>query len=212
MKRFGFSLDSHQIEWVLSPIRDRLDVIELLMKSIKVMLVNDQPPAEQASGSLILSVSKMSRIFFLAKTKIFSINFPYSTQFDEDSNSFSFTTRSRANIDNRRTSIILEWINGSDRRQSKELFDAPYEFIDIAPDDEELPDLLLELLLMDDGYIRFDHDIERSNGHMHPLNHLDVFFSSSATFKIGLHKKIQCEDLIDILNLHSNCHYLEAIN
>ena len=65
-----------------------------------------------------------------------------------------------------------------------------------------------ELMMFEEGYVRYDHDARNKNGLLHPLNHCDVFYSSNATFKIGLEKRISLEVFMDLLNLETNCQFL----
>ncbi|UQZ25499.1 hypothetical protein [Actinobacillus pleuropneumoniae] len=69
-------------------------------------------------------------------------------------------------------------------------------------------DIMLWLLSFNDGYIRYDYDFEHENGSIHPLYHLDIFFSNYATFKIGLARRYQINDLLDLLDQEKSCKYL----
>jgi hypothetical protein len=69
---------------------------------------------------------------------------------------------------------------------------------------------------MEDGYIRYDMNEvgykeakEKGFEHRHPLNHLDVFYTSKATFKLGLKKAIINDEFIDYLNIKTDCKYLQ---
>jgi len=64
-----------------------------------------------------------------------------------------------------------------------------------------------ELLAYNDGYLRFDHDADNQNGHFHPLDHLDIFYSTNAEIKSGVHGEMNEEHFIDLLNKSSECHY-----
>ncbi len=74
--------------------------------------------------------------------------------------------------------------------------------------DENFWVFLRELLLMEDGYIRYDYDEEHENGDIHPLNHYDLFYSSNATFKIGLEDKERQTNFIDLMDINTSCKYL----
>ena len=63
-------------------------------------------------------------------------------------------------------------------------------------------------MLFEEGYIRYDHDEINENGLLHPLFHYDIFYSSNTTFKIGLKTSINCDHFIDLLQVESNCHFL----
>jgi len=74
--------------------------------------------------------------------------------------------------------------------------------------DRDLWALLRELLLWEDGYIRYDDDVGNENGDIHPRYHLDVFYSGSATFKLGLRQAIQHVTFADILDINTSCRFL----
>ncbi|WP_284115352.1 hypothetical protein [Acinetobacter pittii] len=69
--------------------------------------------------------------------------------------------------------------------------------------------LLNHMFFQEDGYLRFDYDEKNSNGHLHPLNHLDINYSNSSTFKLGLKARVDFHTFWDILRSDTNCFYLE---
>ena len=73
------------------------------------------------------------------------------------------------------------------------------------------PTKLMKELGYGAGY-RYDHDEGRSNGHIHPLHHFDVFYSSGSTFKLGSADGVSKEQFVDVLNLNTNCHFVSPIN
>ena len=68
--------------------------------------------------------------------------------------------------------------------------------------------LVMRLLSMELGYIRYDYDAEHENGTLHPLYHLDVNCSSKGTYKLGVNRKMKREDFIDLLDINTNCKYI----
>ena len=48
-----------------------------------------------------------------------------------------------------------------------------------------LGQLFGHLLEYEYGYLRYDHDEEHAS-EKHPQDHLDVFYNTAATFKVGL--------------------------
>lgn len=64
-------------------------------------------------------------------------------------------------------------------------------------------------MTFEEGYIRYDYDEEHENGDLHPLNHLDIFYSSKPTFKIGLRDRYQKDYLVNLVNRETNCIYLD---
>lgn len=207
MKSFIFYLDERQVKWIFSPLRSKLQVIELLMKTIKLMLINYKLNSSLSKGKMVLRVSKMSRLFFISQEKIFSISFPFFVF--EQNNIFTFQSKSRFEIDNKVTSDVLSILISDKALSSNDVIEFADQVSDITEYNKEFWSLLRELFLFEDGYIRYDYDAKNENNAKHPLNHLDVFYGSESTFKIGLRNKITSDHLVDFLSLETDCHFLE---
>lgn len=209
MKSFEIKVDKFQAGWIFAPIRERGDIIGLLMKIIKIILINSPPPENMIAGSIVLRIEKMSRLFFISEEKIFSVNMPFLVE--QKDGALRFYTNEGYDIDNKLTSEVLELLSSSMMNCSSIL-----EFADpiceIEGRSPEIWKLFRNLMIWEDGYLRYDLDEKRANGHIHPINHLDIFYSSGATFKIGLAGGINHETLEDILNAETECHYLNRWN
>ena len=61
--------------------------------------------------------------------------------------------------------------------------------------------------------MRYDHDEDpqRVNLILHPINHLDFFYSSNCTFKIGLKDRIDVADLKSIMNINEKCYSIDYV-
>lgn len=206
MKRFDFLLDEHQVAWMFAPLRTKSDVILLLMKTMKIMLVPTPPPKGLQVASLILIVSKMSRLIYFSPRKIFSINFPFFVSQEEDT--LRFWSNHHPDIGSKCTSDVLGFLNSQEMLSTSEILAFAEPIIDAADYDRDIWLFFRELMLWEDGYVRYDHDEERSDGHRHPLHHLDIFYTSAATFKLGVKSTITPEYLSDILDINSDCHYV----
>lgn len=204
MKRHNFDIGDWELGNFFSPIRDKRDVILLLMKTIK--LINSKVLVEpnHKAGEITLLVSKMSRLFFISEAKIFSIRFPFFIRESEED--LSISSVYVENIDSTVTSSVISIFSSE--------FDFPdildfAEYIDTnANTDKQIWHLVRELLFFEDGYIRFDHDPKNANATYHPLNHFDVFYTDQCSFKVGTHKKLSIEDMIDVLDRETPCRYL----
>ena len=155
---------------------------------------------------MTLQVDKMNRLIFSFEKKIFSINFPFTAT--EDNTALSFKSNHHPKIDSKVASEVLSVITTSDKFDNKEILHFADPISDCCQYDDDFWSLFRELLMFEDGYIRYDHDENRSNGNLHPLHHFDVFYSSGSTFKLGSPKGISKEQFIDVLNLHTNCHFV----
>jgi hypothetical protein len=206
MAQYRFELDSIQTRWAFVPIRSKYDFAEILLQAIKVMLTPTNPPEEQVASRLTLHIAKMSRLFFSTPKKIFSINFPFVANVKADG-LLSFSSHAHPKIDERATSIALGLLTDI-RRPGVSVFDLATYVEEATAVDPHAWELLLELLTVEDGYIRYDDDAERASGHRHPQHHIDVFYSNQTTFKLGLLTRSTNEDLLDMLDVLTDCHFV----
>lgn len=209
MKRFDFFIDGFQAEKIFTPIRCKADVISLWMNAIKLMLAYVPVTEGQVKGDIALIVSKMSRIFFAAENKIFSLNFPFFVS--EDDRGLVFSTTHCSSIDNRITSEILSLLHTEGVLAETDVLSFAEPIIDSCSIDANVWAFFRELMLCEDGYLRYDHDPDRKNGHVHPLDHLDVFYSTATTFKVGCWARLSLNDFTDMLDIKTECHYVSPI-
>ena len=208
MKEYSFGIDKWQVESIFSPIRNKEQVIDLLMTSLKIMLIDEELGTKHVIGEVRLVVSKMSRLFFFSEDKYFSINFPFTV--NEENEQLKFSSKEGIEVDNIIISEIISVIQPSNSHIST----CVYEFTDPIMKISEIKDgfwpLVLSLLMFEDGYIRYDYDIRNASpcGKLHPVNHYDIFYSSGATFKIGLENRIRAENIVDFLSIESECHFI----
>ncbi len=186
-------------------IRKKRDVISLLMNTIKYVR-SDVKINGSITNRIHFIVDDMNRIFFESPNKIFSIRSPFNIR--EENGELIFYTNSINNIDHKVTSEVLSFIL-DERFESTSSYQFLESFEDNIPNGDELWSLIKELLIFEDGYIRFDHDPENENGRQHPLNHLDICYSRASTFKIGTHKRPCINYLKGILDNKVNAEYLE---
>lgn len=174
------------------------------MGAIKIMLVNVPPPIPH--GEFVLVVSKMSRLFFIKPDKIVSISFPFSVRTEDGA--LAFGCAHHPNIDHGVTSKILSLVDADEVIEAGDVLAFADKVFEESEGDPDLWSLLRYLLTEEDGYVRYDHDALRANGHFHPLHHLDVFYSGPATFKLGLPTEIDRESLTNLFDLTTECLYV----
>lgn len=216
MKNYIFHLDEHSLNKLFKPIRSKIDIIDVLMEATKYIILNPAINQKNICGKMVLRIDKMSRLFFFCHEKYFSIVFPFFIR-EEAERKFSIYSKFIEDIDNRLISKVVEFITCDE-------FDAncSLDFVEPICSYEENYNgsiwiFIRELLLMEDGYIRYDYDKKRytefksrREEHKHPLNHYDLFYSNSCTFKLGLHTKITENDFIDLLTTSTDCQYLTS--
>lgn len=209
MKTYSFHLDRYQAGWMFEPIRNKRDALELLLRSVKLMLVATDVAPELRVGSMTLVVAKMSRIFYHSGKKVFSIAFPFRTRTGGDH--LEFYSPMHPQIDSRCTSELLALLGREELFTSFDVLDFADPISAACDLDTDIWMLFRELLLLEDGYIRYDDDLTRANGHRHPQHHIDLFYSQGTTFKAGLSCALTYEQFLDILNIETDCHYLAPV-
>lgn len=200
------SLDEQQCAWIFKPIRSRRDSIILLMRTMKLFLTPVEVPKERIAGSTVLFVGKMSRLIYASDSKIFSISLPFSTRIVD--RMIEFSSLAHPSIDNRATSEILALLENPSVFEEGDVYQFVDPIIDASDTDLYIWPLFRELLTWEDGYLRYDYDPAHVNGDIHPLHHVDVFYSARATFKLGLRQSLNATALVDLIDVRTICHYL----
>jgi hypothetical protein len=207
MKRIEYALEEIDVEWIFSPVRSKPDIICFLMRVIKLILIS-KPSFDNLNGDkAVLIVSKMSRIFFISPKKHFSICLPFKIRILENSE-IKFYSKCDTEMTSMLTSQVLSVLESDTLMTSGNMWDFTAPVMEIY---ELIPDfwsVFRELLIFEEGYIRYDHDIDNADEDLHPLHHLDVCYSSSPSFKLGLKGPLTAASLIDALEPSTNCSYL----
>ena len=216
MKKFEFELPDLLYDKAMLPIRRKDDLLRLLAHTIKFLVLH--PTADTttitANKKLILYVDKMSRLFFCVKDKIFSFRFPFYVGVNSEDSSFSISFKDYFEFDSITSSLLLAILEQEDifngtlenvsEKMLQEIIENEWENINI----DGICELVKQLMLFEPGYMRYDHDEEHANGTIHPEHHLDMFFSSNGTMKLGLKNSVESEWFIDLVNILTECRYV----
>ncbi|NDU67322.1 hypothetical protein FXO08_04255 [Enterobacter hormaechei] len=207
MKVYDVLLDDKQVESMFKPVRDRKQVVELLLSTMRLFLLQPLPRPLKISGLLELRISKMSRLFFFSENKHFSIAFPFIAKLNDDG-VLAFYNDSGFEISSKTLSEITAIIDSGYDFDNGSFIDFYDSFEESLVESPNFWTVFLKLMTFEEGYIRYDYDEEHENGDLHPLNHLDIFYSSKPTFKIGLRGRYQKDYLVNLVNRETNCVYL----
>ncbi|AUS12143.1 hypothetical protein MOB34_11285 [Bacillus spizizenii] len=234
MKKIKFYLSQNLFHAANKPIREKSDVIELLLNTIPEILIDES--VDKNLGFCEVIVDKMSRIVYTLQRdeiiyKKFSFAFPFYLK-ENSKEGFSkwiICDNSGEYLNSQVISILFILFNEGLFNENISVDIEPLEFYErilqaIKEIEAEIhiTEVLIwhfirKLFLFEPGYIRydFDDDVARCNEITHPLHHLDFYFSSNATMKIGVAKNNQDfekwkEDSFEnLLNVKSPCYYLK---
>ncbi len=213
MKRIEYELHDKVVEFFFPKerVKNKNQILQILFEATRYMLGASSRPTHN-HNKIVLFVDKMSRLFFYTKDKYYSIAFPF----------YVIETESGINFSYRDTLIDSLFITNVMSILKDKAFDSQSSigFAEpICQIEDEYNDnfwlLFKDLLIFEDGYLRYDDDIEgykeakaKEQEHRHPKNHLDIFYTNKATFKIGLDNCIDKKEFIDYVNVNTDCKYL----
>ncbi|MDC8831855.1 hypothetical protein [Alteromonas gilva] len=191
-----------------NPVRDHLSCCKLIFEVLNFVYVADDAniDKDRVNSFLRIEVSQIKRFFFSLEDKLFSISFPFRVE--EKGNRITFYSGiTGLPINLELVSDCLSVLHSVKNDFSLEVLVDSLTEPDILP---ETWNVIKEVIFFETGYIRYDHDPDpaRLCEYNHPLNHLDIFYSNSATFKLGLYERHDAETFSSILDRGTNCHYL----
>lgn len=234
-REFSFYLGKSLTRFLKKPIRNQLDIIRLLLETVREIITPNSDTKEIDiksdndfdEGFRIVyperSKQKIQRLFLINKYPdytekemytIQSFVFPFSLKTESDEIKAIYSSSSLSlEFDHAILSQVLSIINIIDEGELtwgdtwvEELMKLLYGDISISTD--KIFYLVNELLTFDFGYLRFDND-PKSEGDNHPRYHIDTHMDNRATFKIGFHNKIEIQEFIDLLDNSSKVRYIE---
>lgn len=199
----------------ITRIGTKLDIVKLWVKTLQIFytykgtLSNNERSSNDEVGIYIQN----GRVYYESQDTIFSVYFPFSI-IKKENNLDYFSHRYCTNITNAVISFIISIIDAQhfDFHNFNKLHDvitSPDEDFDLPVSNFYIWEFISHLFLINDGYIRYDYDLERQDGYRHPLHHFDIFYQNNVTFKIGLNNGMNFDTFQDILDKDSDCHFLQ---
>ncbi len=202
-----------------SSIRHRLDLINIIISACE-MINSNQFIALKSIDELkddypFILIESTSRLYLFEKNKFFSVSFPFQINTEKSQVSFLSIPITLGIL-----SIITSVLNDFDERQSiveltENILDNE-EYKALLKDEQQtVEELIVCLLSYETGYVRYDYDPENYNKYkslgkpdLHPLNHLDINYTSNATYKLGIKSSIDIKRFLDCLDLNTNCWFV----
>ena len=216
MKEFKVNMTRRFVELASKPIRNKNHIITLMLEAIPLLTYGDilENPT---NNYVVLRVDKMKRLFFVIEDKVYSFNFPFNIEIKAgERNPIIYDPVSDLELDALNLTILRsaheEMFYQDDGKG--DILDLDSELIQVIDcfDTNHNKDIIWKifkmLLTFEAGYLRYDYDEKRENGKLHPLNHLDINYSSEGTFKIGINNKVDYNTFIDILDIRTDCYFI----
>lgn len=209
-KEFTLKMSKTVLEMSEKPLRSKEEAILLLLYTIRMFDI-EKYLNDDREEKVIIAINKMNRIFYQLNDKIFSMQFPFLIA--GETNEIRIYSSITGNIiDAQVLSFLIETFEKIKDEDST--FDIIFEIImeneygEQSFSVEQKWQLISYLLKYDIGYLRYDYDPKNEKGKIHPLNHFDIFLDSSAAFKVGLNKRILCNEFINVLDITTECAYI----
>ena len=210
MKELVFNMTEEIRDIVFPPnkIKTKVQILSILLRTTRYMMIYDKTIVTDMSlGQIVLKVNKMSRLYFFMSNKYYTIHFPFTVILNNNMLNFAWSSYE---IDFEFISKVLVRIESAEWEHP-----SIYNFADciIGRDKEDIRIWQFVKFLMqdDDGYMRYDYDIDgfkKDYPYLHPVNHLHVQKLQATSFRLGLDKELGEKDFIDITDTTTNCWYL----
>lgn len=212
-------MPAHKVDDFEKLIKNKIGFSVALLEAVQIILTEHHYENLRRDNMIIVNVSRMKRLVVVLNSKIFSCHFPFNIELREDSNENHFRITlpyTNITINNQYLSVIKSFISNKLQKciAIDDLLEEFWEHIrennvnnDVV--ERELSVILIYLLNIEPGYLRYDKDTERRNGDLHPEHHLDMFYSNGTKLKIGLKNGIGIEEFIDFLDIETDVRYLE---
>lgn len=213
----SFELSTKKIYFrEFNSIRNKKDTILLLLETIEQLLVYSEEIKEfsdfeviktEEDLRIVIYINKMKRLFYCTKNKVQSVCFPFTIISDENSVEFF---HEKSLLDYSKISILKGVFKRSSMTTLTELNDELLNddyYNSLCENEKEvINQVLLFLTIFEDGYLRFDfHDTENFNEDFHPLHHIDLYYTNSNTFKLGLEEEMSLKKNIKIIDITEKC-------
>lgn len=197
-----------------SRIKTKNQIISILVTSLKIILT-DLNPSENGVGTFcIKDYGLKRRIFFTVYdeekivSKHFSFAFPFNMTFSNAGVYFGLNNREIQidlfTLEILSTLVKNNWFADSNEENHNILtfFESYCDLLDeynISNEIEvDLWSVIKALLTFEPGYVRYDYDEENVEEHVHPLHHIDVYYSDIGTFKLGFNENITISNRLNL--------------
>lgn len=189
----------YKINIFSKPIRNKNDCVSILLETVENFIYHNEAIKEIQNNTMLL---ENGRLFVFLENKYFSIKFPFKIKIEEEIKFYINNIELNSKI---LSAIRYAFLNISNSIRDI-LYQIEKEYEQINKD--EIEEIIIAMLLLDDGYLRYDHDAKNENGKLHPLDHLDIFYTNNSV-KLGLRGRLSQKNFVKIISKkYDECCYL----
>lgn len=189
----------YKINIFSKPIRNKNDCVSILLETVENFIYHNEAIKEKQNNTMLL---ENGRLFVFLENKYFSIKFPFKIKIEEEIKFYINNIELNSKI---LSAIRYAFLNISNSIRDI-LYQIEKEYEQINKD--EIEEIIIAMLLLDDGYLRYDHDAKNENGKLHPLDHLDIFYTNNSV-KLGLRGRLSQKNFVKIISKkYDECCYL----
>ena len=212
-KKYIVRMDDYVINQInKTSIRSKIDLIKLLHTIIQplISVEFDQYNIGRINEKcIIIVVSKMNRIFINTDiNRKVSFAFPFKVEVKENRIIFE-TQKYNIIIDHHILVLMSNVIREYENRGNKTIYDVIESEVENEFMQSVLIHLFEELLEIEDGYLRYDRDVDNQKDDYHPLFHIDINYSEKGTFKIGYRNEKSIENIMRLVDRNEKCSYFQ---
>lgn len=210
MDLYRYKMSKYLRDRIFVPCRTKSELILRITEAIAEITFTVESVTE---FDIVIAIGKFQRIFFISERKIFSVFFPFSIRRSEDPRIPHLLDMNGIAIDSfilsrAATAIADGLVDDKDIYSFADSVISCFtvsdvEGVNVVSDD--IWKVVKRLMMLEEGYLRYDNDPDNFDAVTHPLDHLDIFYSPSCTFKVGLTSKIGHNHLMDILDPRTRC-------
>ncbi|WP_282412811.1 hypothetical protein [Pseudomonas sp. PS01299] len=211
MDLYRYKMSKFLRDRIFVPCRTKSEMIIRIADAIAELTFSIESPNDY---DILIAIGKFQRIFFLSEQKIFSVLFPFSIRRSADPALPHLFDMGGIVIDSYMLSRASTAVTDGLGDENKDIYAfadsviscftvSDVEGAQVVSDD--VWKVVKRLMMSEEGYLRYDNDPENYDAVTHPLDHIDIFYSPSCTFKVGLSGKIGHDHLLDILDPRTRC-------
>lgn len=192
-------IPQYKINIFSKPIRNKNDCVSILLETVENFIYHNEAIKEIQNNTMLL---ENGRLFVFLENKYFSIKFPFKIKIEEKIKFYINNIELNSKI---LSAIRYAFLNISNSIRDI-LYQIEKEYEQINKD--EIEEIIIAMLLLDDEYLRYDHDAKNENEKLHPLDHLDIFYTNNSV-KLGLRGRLSQKNFVKIISKkYDECCYL----